>query len=84
MPTCWPRLPTWVSRSVTRSVITRLGEDEIEEHWQALHTDIESLGVERFPRLSAALAEQGPQMEELFERMVEIAIEGVAAFYGVE
>ncbi|NRA08948.1 MAG: TetR family transcriptional regulator [Myxococcales bacterium] len=69
---------------VARSVITRLSDGEIEQHWQGMRADIESLGVERFPRLSAALAEQGPQMEEMFERMVEIAIEGVAAFYGVE
>ena len=45
---------------------------------------IESLGAERFPRLSAALAEQRPPVEEMFEHMVELAIEGVAAFYGVE
>ena len=69
---------------VTRSVITRLSDDEIDEHWQALLADIEGLGVERFPRLSAALAEQTPPVEDMFARMVEIAIEGVAAVYGVE
>ena len=91
-PPLFDRMPTYRTQgkrslnflSATRSVITRLSDGEIEQHWQGMRADIESLGVERFPRLSAALAEQGPQMEEMFARMVEVAIEGVAAVYGVE
>ena len=69
---------------VTRSLITRLGDHEVEHHWRALRGDVESMGGERFPMLSGALSEKPPPVDEMFERIVEIAIEGVAAVYGVE
>ena len=69
---------------VTRSLITRLGDQEVEHHWRALRDDVEGLGAERFPTLSGALSEKPPPVDEMFERIVEIAIEGVAAVYGVE
>lgn len=69
---------------VVRSVVTRLSDQEIHDHWRALRTDIESLGADRFPALRDALSEEPSQVEEWFGRIVEVAVEGVAAVYGVK
>ena len=66
---------------VVRSLVTRLSNEDVDAHWQALHSDVEALGAERFPNLSKALTERPPPVDEWFERIVEIAIEGVAAVY---
>jgi AcrR family transcriptional regulator len=68
---------------VVRSLITRLGDEEIADHWRALQEDVRSLGAENFPTLSDALSQAPPPAQEMFERIVEVAIEGVAAVYEV-
>ena len=68
---------------VVRSLITRLGDEEIADHFRALQEDIRSLGAENFPTLSEALSQEPPLAQDMFERMVEVAIEGVAAVYEV-
>lgn len=68
---------------VVRSLIARLGDEEIADHFQALQEDVRSLGVENFPTLSEALSQEPPLAQDMFERMVEVAIEGVAAVYEV-
>jgi len=69
---------------VVRSIIPTLDDKQVADHWRALRTDVESLGAERFPALSRALTEQPGRVDEWYERIVEIAIEGVAAVYGVD
>ena len=69
---------------VVRSLVSRLEEADVDAHWGALRADVEALGVERFPSLSKALAESPPPVDDWFPRIVEIAIEGVAAVYGVD
>ena len=68
---------------VVRSLIARLGDEEIADHFQALQKDVRSLGAENFPTLSDALSQAPPPAQEMFERIVEVAIEGVAAVYEV-
>lgn len=68
---------------VVRSLIARLGDEEIADHFRALQEDIRSLGAENFPTLSEALSQEPPLAQDMFERMVEVAIEGVAAVYEV-
>jgi TetR/AcrR family tetracycline transcriptional repressor len=68
---------------VVRSLIARLGDEEIADHFRALQEDIRSLGAENFPTLSDALSQEPPLAQDMFERMVEVAIEGVAAVYEV-
>jgi AcrR family transcriptional regulator len=68
---------------VVRSLITRLGDEEIADHWRALQEDVGSLGAENFPTLSDAFSKPPPAAQEMFERIVEVAIEGVAAVYEV-
>ena len=68
---------------VVRSLIARLGDEEIADHFQALQEDVRSLGAENFPTLSEALSQEPPLAQDMFERMVEVAIEGVAAVYEV-
>ena len=68
---------------VVRSLISRLGDEEIADHFQALQEDVGSLGAENFPTLSDALSQAPPPAQEMFERIVEVAIEGVAAVYEV-
>jgi len=68
---------------VVRSLIARLGDEEIADHFQALQKDVRSLGAENFPTLSEALSQEPPLAQDMFERMVEVAIEGVAAVYEV-
>ena len=69
---------------VVRSLVTRLNDQEVQDHWRALRTDVESLGAERFPVLSQVLREDPNPVDEWFGRIVEIAVEGVAAVYGVK
>ena len=68
---------------VVRSLIARLGDEEIADHFRALQEDVGSLGAENFPTLSEALSQEPPLAQDMFERMVEVAIEGVAAVYEV-
>ena len=68
---------------VVRSLIARLGDEEIADHFQALQEDVRSLGAENFPTLSEALSQEPPLAQDMFERIVEVAIEGVAAVYEV-
>ena len=68
---------------VVRSLIARLGDEEIADHWRALQDDVGSLGAEKFPTLSEALSQEPPLAQDMFERIVEVAIEGVAAVYEV-
>ena len=68
---------------VVRSLIARLGDEEIADHFRALQEDVRSLGAENFPTLSEALSQEPPLAQDMFERMVEVAIEGVAAVYEV-
>ena len=68
---------------VVRSLIARLGDEEIADHFRALQEDIRSLGAENFPTLSDALSQEPPLAQDMFERMVEVAIEGVVAVYEV-
>ena len=68
---------------VVRSLIARLGDAEIADHWRALQEDVGSLGTEKFPTLSEALSQEPPLAQDMFERIVEVAIEGVAAVYEV-
>ncbi|MEO1915016.1 MAG: TetR/AcrR family transcriptional regulator [Myxococcales bacterium] len=68
---------------VVRSLISRLGDAEIADHFRALQEDVASLGAENFPTLSDALSQAPPPAQEMFERIVEVAIEGVAAVYEV-
>ncbi|HIG69185.1 MAG TPA: TetR/AcrR family transcriptional regulator [Myxococcales bacterium] len=68
---------------VVRSLISRLGDAEIADHFRALQEDVGSLGAENFPTLSDALSQAPPPAQEMFERIVEVAIEGVAAVYKV-
>jgi len=69
---------------VVRSLITRLGDAEIADHWRALREDVEGLGAENFPTLREALSQEPPSAQEMFERIVEVAVEGVAAVYEVD
>ncbi|MFP6655974.1 MAG: TetR/AcrR family transcriptional regulator [Myxococcota bacterium] len=69
---------------VVRSVVTRLGDREVQDHWHALRTDVGNLGAERFPALSGVLSEEPIPVEEWFGRIVDIAVAGVAAVYGVK
>ncbi|MGY8802919.1 MAG: hypothetical protein ACKVK6_01640, partial [bacterium] len=45
---------------VVRSLIARLGDEEIADHFQALQKDVRSLGAENFPTLSEALSQEPP------------------------
>lgn len=69
---------------VVRSVANRMDDGAVSEQWSGLKGDVEALGAARFPRLSAALSEDPPPMDEVFGRIVDVAIEGVAAAYGID
>lgn len=70
---------------VVRSLVTRLSDPEVQDHWNALRADVDSLGADRFPTLRDVLSEDPTTtVDEWFSRIVEVAVEGVAAVYRVK
>ena len=69
---------------VVRSLVTRLTDQGVQDHWSELRSDVESLGADRFPTLRVVLSEDPTTtVDDWFGRIVEVAVEGVAAVYGV-
>jgi len=69
---------------VVRSLMNRMDDGAVSEQWIGLKGDVETLGPARFPNLAVALSEEPPPMDEVFARIVEVAIEGVAATYELD
>lgn len=71
------------STLVTRSLVGQFSQEEAETQHRGLVELLEELGSDRFPNLAHGLTDlETPSIDAIFERHVEVMIEGIAAVYG--